>query len=47
VRQPAQDLGRRAIELLLAQVEEGHAVETLHVEFTPELVVRQSTVAER
>ncbi|OII14372.1 LacI family DNA-binding transcriptional regulator [Curtobacterium sp. MCBA15_008] len=47
VRQPAQDLGRRAIELLLAQVEEGHAVETLHVEFTPELVVRQSSVAER
>ena len=47
VRQPAQDLGRRAIELLLAQVDQGQGTDQLHVEFTPELVVRQSTVAER
>lgn len=47
VRQPAQDLGRRAIELLVAQVEQGQGIELEHVEFTPELVVRQSTVAER
>ncbi|MEK6312737.1 MAG: substrate-binding domain-containing protein, partial [Curtobacterium sp.] len=46
VRQPAQDLGRRAIELLVAQVEQGQDIELEHVEFTPELVVRQSTVAE-
>lgn len=47
VRQPAQDLGRRAIELLVHQVEHGQDVELEHVEFTPELVVRQSTVRER
>ncbi|MDM7883583.1 MULTISPECIES: LacI family DNA-binding transcriptional regulator [Curtobacterium] len=47
VRQPAQDLGRRAIELLVAQVEQGQGIALEHVEFTPELVVRQSTVPER
>ncbi|GGK92347.1 LacI family transcriptional regulator [Curtobacterium luteum] len=47
VRQPAQDLGRRAIELLVAQVEHGQDIDLEHVEFTPELVVRQSTVADR
>jgi LacI family transcriptional regulator len=47
IRQPAQDLGRRAFELLLHQVEHGQDVELEHVEFTPELVVRQSTVDER
>lgn len=47
VRQPAQDLGRRAIELLVAQVEQGQQIDLEHVEFTPELVVRQSTVDER
>lgn len=47
VRQPAQDLGRRAIELLVRQVEDGQDVELDHVEFTPELVVRQSTVRDR
>ncbi|MGL3198820.1 MULTISPECIES: substrate-binding domain-containing protein [Curtobacterium] len=46
VRQPAQDLGRRAIELLVAQVERGQDIELEHVEFRPELVVRQSTVAD-
>lgn len=47
VRQPAQDLGRRAIELLVAQVEQGQLIDLEQVEFTPELVVRQSTVDER
>ncbi|ROP65380.1 LacI family DNA-binding transcriptional regulator [Curtobacterium sp. PhB115] len=46
VRQPAQDLGRRAIDLLTKQVELGQDIDLEHVEFTPELVVRQSTVAE-
>ncbi|MCJ1714680.1 LacI family DNA-binding transcriptional regulator [Microbacterium sp. M1A1_1b] len=47
VRQPAQDLGRQAIELLVRQVEHGQDVELERVEFTPELVVRQSTVRDR
>lgn len=47
IRQPAQEMGRRAIELLVAQVEDGQDIELEHVEFTPELVVRQSTVRER
>ncbi|MEN0101955.1 MAG: LacI family DNA-binding transcriptional regulator [Curtobacterium sp.] len=47
VRQPAQDLGRQAIELLVHQVEHGQDVELERVEFTPELVVRQSTVRDR
>ncbi|ROP60931.1 LacI family transcriptional regulator [Curtobacterium sp. PhB130] len=47
IRQPAQDLGRQAIELLVRQVEHGQDVDLEHVEFTPELVVRQSTVRER
>ncbi|WP_412169606.1 LacI family DNA-binding transcriptional regulator [Curtobacterium flaccumfaciens pv. flaccumfaciens] len=46
VRQPAQDLGRRAIELLTKQVEQGQEIDLEHVEFTPELVVRQSSVAD-
>ncbi|OIH94455.1 LacI family DNA-binding transcriptional regulator [Curtobacterium sp. MCBA15_001] len=46
VRQPAQDLGRQAIELLVRQVDGGSDLELDHVEFTPELVVRQSTVRE-
>lgn len=44
VRQPAQDLGRRAIDLLVRQVEQGQDIDLEQVEFTPELVVRQSTV---
>ncbi|WP_220033223.1 LacI family DNA-binding transcriptional regulator [Curtobacterium sp. MCPF17_011] len=44
VRQPARDLGRRAIELLLDQVEHGQRGALMQVEFTPELVVRQSTI---
>lgn len=46
VRQPAQDLGRRAIELLTKQVEQGQDIDLEHVEFAPELVVRQSSVAD-
>lgn len=46
VRQPAQDLGRRAIELLTKQVEQGQDIDLEHVEFTPELVVRQSSVTD-
>lgn len=46
VRQPAQDLGRQAIELLSKQVELGQDIDLEHVEFTPELVVRQSSVAD-
>ncbi|MFA0851438.1 LacI family DNA-binding transcriptional regulator (plasmid) [Curtobacterium sp. WHRI 8282] len=46
VRQPAQDLGRRAIKLLTKQVEQGQDIDLEHVEFTPELVVRQSSVAD-
>ncbi|PYY60637.1 LacI family transcriptional regulator [Curtobacterium sp. MCSS17_011] len=46
VRQPAQDLGRRAIELLTKQVEQGQDIDLEHLEFTPELVVRQSSVAD-
>lgn len=44
VRQPARDLGRRAIELLLGQVKHGRRDEFQQIEFAPELVVRQSTV---
>lgn len=46
VRQPAQDLGRQAIELLTKQVELGQDIDLEHVEFTPELVVRQSSVGD-
>lgn len=46
VRQPAQDLGRQAIELLTKQVELGQDIDLEHVEFTPELVVRQSSVVD-
>lgn len=46
VRQPAQDLGRQAIELLTKQVELGQDIDLEHVEFTPELVIRQSSVAD-
>lgn len=47
IRQPSADLGRRAAELLLEEIEAvGQKVDHDHqqVRFTPELVVRQSTV---
>ena len=50
VRQPGRDLGRRAAELLLAEIaavegDEPHEHEA--VRFQPELVVRRSTVGYR
>ena len=47
IRQPSADLGRRAAELLLEEIEAvGQKVDHDHqqVRFTPELVVRRSTV---
>lgn len=43
VRQPAQEIGSRAIELLVAQVKDGQHTDLEQIEFVPELVVRQST----
>ena len=48
VRQPGRDLGRRAAELLLAEIaaaEQDEPHEHAAVRFQPELVVRRSTVA--
>lgn len=42
VRQPSEELGRRAVELLLAETD--GAGEPQHVVFQPELIVRRSTV---
>jgi LacI family transcriptional regulator len=50
IRQPRADLGRRAAELLLEEIEAvGQKVDHDHqqVRFTPELVVRRSTVAKQ
>ncbi|WP_420368453.1 LacI family DNA-binding transcriptional regulator [Curtobacterium sp. L1-20] len=44
VRQPAQEMGRRALELLVEQADDPSAPGE-QVEFAPELVVRASTVA--
>ncbi|MEU7820319.1 substrate-binding domain-containing protein [Catellatospora sp. NPDC049133] len=38
VRQPLEEMGRMAVSLL-----ERHQLEALHVELTPELVIRDST----
>jgi LacI family transcriptional regulator len=49
VRQPREALGRRAAELLFAEIEDAEAVRPhTHVQerFTPELVIRRSTVAQ-
>ena len=43
VRQPAFEMGRRAAELLLAEIDGGDGFETEQVVFEPELVVREST----
>ncbi|WP_270889020.1 LacI family DNA-binding transcriptional regulator [Pedococcus sp. 5OH_020] len=43
VRQPRQELGRVAVELLLEEVDEGAAHRHRQVMFTPELVVRDSS----
>jgi LacI family transcriptional regulator len=43
VRQPRQLLGRTAVELLLAETENGAGHEHRQVEFKPELIVRESS----
>ena len=43
VRQPAFEMGRRAAELLLNEIESDGEVEPEQVVFEPELVVREST----
>ena len=43
VRQPRDQLGRTAAELLTAELDEGEAHQHRHVMFKPELVVREST----
>ncbi len=43
VRQPAFEMGRRAADLLLKEIESDGAVEPEQVVFEPELVVREST----
>ncbi len=47
VRQPREQLGRTAAELLLEEVNESANHEHRHVIFQPELVVRESTVRPR
>jgi LacI family transcriptional regulator len=44
VRQPREQLGRTAAELLLEEVHDASSHEHRHVVFQPELVVRDSTV---
>ena len=49
IRQPRAELGRRAAELLLAEIEAADADESHQheqVRFVPELVVRRSTAAQ-
>lgn len=43
VRQPARQMGRRAAQLLLQEIEHGTGEACEHVVFDPELVVREST----
>jgi LacI family transcriptional regulator len=43
VSQPQCDLGRAAVDLLLAELREGSTHRHQHVSFTPELVVRRSS----
>jgi LacI family transcriptional regulator, galactose operon repressor len=43
IRQPREQLGRTAAQLLLEEVEEGTGHQHRHVVFQPELVVREST----
>jgi len=47
VRQPREQLGRTAIELLLEEVHDGALHQHRHVVFKPELVVRASSEARR
>ena len=43
VRQPARQMGRRAAQLLLQEIERGPGWACEHIVFDPELVVREST----
>jgi DNA-binding LacI/PurR family transcriptional regulator len=47
VRQPREQLGRTAAELLLEEVEDGESHRHRHVVFEPELVVRESSALKR
>ena len=50
IRQPRQELGRRAVELLFDEVEaldDDRPHEHKHIQFAPELVVRRSTSVKR
>ncbi|HYN96271.1 MAG TPA: LacI family DNA-binding transcriptional regulator [Pilimelia sp.] len=47
VRQPREQLGRTAAQLLLEEIHEGDRHEHRHVMFKPELVVRQSSAQPR
>lgn len=44
VRQPSKEMGRRAVELLEAEIHEGGEHRHSHVVLKPELVVRESTL---
>jgi len=44
VRQPTQEMGARAVELLMQEADQdGEDLEVRHIEFKPELIVRDST----
>jgi LacI family transcriptional regulator len=47
VRQPREELGRRAVRMLLDEIDRGEAHEHRHELLEPELVVRESTAAPR
>ncbi|MGH3424321.1 MAG: substrate-binding domain-containing protein, partial [Nocardioidaceae bacterium] len=47
VRQPSQEMGRKAAELLLAEIDAGDDADHQHIVFDPELVVRASTTQAR
>lgn len=44
IRQPSAEMGRQAVELLEAEISEGHGHDHCSVDLKPELVVRESTV---
>ncbi|WP_370616891.1 LacI family DNA-binding transcriptional regulator [Mumia sp. Pv 4-285] len=44
IRQPSREMGRRAAEMLLAEIEAGSNGERQHIVFEPELVARASTL---
>jgi LacI family transcriptional regulator len=44
IRQPSREMGRRAAELLMSEIEAGGRGERQHIVFEPELVARASTL---